>query len=323
MTRNVTNQEEVTEYLTEYLDYAYCGNGINQAQVEKCQKWLTTVARNHILAHFPTKPYKKQRGYSEPIWIHAARARGDKLVEVQIGSQKDDELLDKLVDYIAISNISDIARLSWTDAVKQQAAHAKAEKERIKKEKEKWKALGGVLPVCTFSDGMKVVELKTADAVVAEGKRQHNCLTGYGNRVKNDGYRVFSIRTPDDKSLISIGVDEDNDLDDVKETCNKEVQKSNRVYVKQLLARLKVNGHGVFKATKPVAQKPVELLGVYHRGNTELTCLQPGEYKGNVDISHTGVKSLPENSTFHGHIYAHGLNLVIPKSTVIKGTIYR
>ena len=323
MARNVVNQEALTEYLADFMDCIYEGEEYGYIEdTTKCQKWINTVARNHILANFPTEPYMKSR--FEAPWIQAARTRGDDLVMVMFGSCDFDDQLCRIAYYIERSGISDVARLSWGDAIKQQIAWMAAEVERIAKEEAKWAAVGGAVPVCTFSDGKQVVELKTEAAVEDEARRQRNCLSSYTERVRQGRYRVLSVRDETGKSLISIGIHIDGTVDDIKETCNRQVQKSNQVYVKQVLQRIGVKNTRHFKWAKVAVAsvQKTETVGLYERGNTKLTSLKPGEYKGNVDISHTKVKSLPENSTFHGHVYAQGIDLVIPKSTVVKGKVY-
>lgn len=55
--------------------------------------------------------------------------------------------------------------------------------------------------------------------------------------------------------------------------------------------------------------------------NTELTSIPEGRYNGNCDVSYTKLTSLPENSVFEGNVYARGIEITVPKSTIIKGRL--
>jgi DNA-binding transcriptional MerR regulator len=330
MARNVYNQDEITQELKDFMDCCYEDfDGYaaieDQSVADKCTAWLTTVARNHLLATLPGKRIKRT-GPGMPDWAKAALKRGDELIRVEISATRYNELCG-LVEYIALSGISDVARLSYPQALIQRKKFVEERAAAKKKELERIKALGGALPVCTFSDGLKLVELKTGDAVRDEAKRQKNCLANYARRVEHGDYRVFSIRDQADKSIISIGLDDDNELDDVKETCNSEVRAERREHVRLALHRIGAKQSYLPKYYKTkqkivVVKKEVVLPGLYARNDKSLTSLESGEYKGNVDISGTSIKSLPANSVFHGHIYAQGLKLNVPKSTVVHGKIY-
>ena len=62
-------------------------------------------------------------------------------------------------------------------------------------------------PKYEFDDGHKWVELKDADALNAEGKLMNNCVGNYCTPVKQGLTRIFSLRSPTNKSILNVQVD--------------------------------------------------------------------------------------------------------------------
>lgn len=56
-------------------------------------------------------------------------------------------------------------------------------------------------------NGHYIIEIKSENDLLAEGNMMHNCIGDYTEELKNGSMRFFSLRTSENKPLVSIGTD--------------------------------------------------------------------------------------------------------------------
>ncbi len=180
-----------------------------------------------------------------------------------LSTRVQDELLRRFraVCIWAKENRIDIGKLSIEEALAQSRDYvSKAETKAAEKVK-----LDDKNPVVyTFADGWFIRELKTDEALIAEGEHQGHCVGDYCDAVKAGESIIYSLRTPDDVPRVTIETQMVDGKEQAQQMFGRENSKPKPEWQKYLIefAEKKLDGEAksLLLAGKPA--KDIDLIGV-------------------------------------------------------------
>jgi hypothetical protein len=126
--------------------------------------------------------------------------------------------------------------------------------------------------IYTFADGWFVRELKTDEALIAEGEHQGHCVGDYCDAVKAGESTIYSLRTPDDVPRVTIETQKVDGREQAQQMFGRENSKPKPEWQKYLIefAEKKLGGEAksLLLAGRPA--KDINLIGaILYEANLE------------------------------------------------------
>ena len=161
--------------------------------------------------------------------------------------------------------------------------------------------------IMSFSDGFKIVQLKSKKCLDREGKLMSHCVGSYGEEVENEGLTVLSLRDSNNNPHATIGI-ENEEITEIKGKGNEPIIEKYRPYIRKYLNKTnyEVDANellniGLMNINDKFYDYNNLPEGLIVKTNLNLSGINikslPNnlEVKGNLDITNTNITSLPDN----------------------------
>lgn len=315
---NVYNQDKLEEWL---------GGFTYDLTTDVGKAWfLKTLKKQIVNAEKPEQwlDVMKELPGGAPDWAAQAIQRGDLYAfnprKVSEEIQND---LSHIADYILhlegtnpielnkinrqSFEVMDTKAKQWTETMNRQVM--KLEKQRLKDTGVSEEP--GVEIAMKWKDGYFIVDLRTQDACGREGALTGHCVASYGGRVESGATRIFSLRNPQNKPLVTLEI-RDNEIWQIKGHFNKPPGPETLPYLKDFVLANQYDIRGDYKN-----------LGLIKLGDRlwDPEKEMPDVVNGNLFLTNfPGKLNFPDVFVVKGNLYLEGSNNIIkfPKDLKVR-----
>jgi len=126
----------------------------------------------------------------------------------------------------------------------------------------------GVRQVYRGDDGVRIVQLQSADSLADEGNRMNHCAGGYAYEVEHGDCEIFSLRDADGKPHATIEVVDGKSVEQVKGRANGHIDAASRRHVRSFIRTRGYDiGGDLWNIGEPVAEGNMYALKNYLRSD--------------------------------------------------------
>lgn len=162
------------------------------------EAWLSTTGRKHWLKHGSSRPASQEEAEAHGAAWAVEAFRSGSLTVLNLAAERAQAM--EIIDWMMGEPSARLARLPFAEAI----LKSKAWHEKVSLDASLAEDPSQLLPICSSSNGLRWVELRTPEELGREGRLMRHCVGSYAVRVANNQCRIFSLRSASNEPLLTV-----------------------------------------------------------------------------------------------------------------------